>query len=571
MCFICVQHAQAAGSHPNHIEASGENASTALAFELPIATGREFIEALIHNYTWTGEAGRATTITYTLDRTVRDDGTLFNETDQADIRAAMDTFTNIANIGFFETTGADLTFSRGPTGDFAEGVVGLAWTETSGQELLSSEVQLDETNFEALKPGTPMYTVLLHEIGHAMGLKHPGNYGGDDEGPFLPPPDDGYHSTVMSYNYFADSVNARGYPTGLMLYDVAALQYLYGSNQQYNSGDNVYSFSPDTNEIYALWDGGGNDTIVADVTSGEYGITIDLREGLEYFSSIGSNRIWNALNARIENATGSITTDHLIGNTMANVLTGGLSFDTLEGGDGNDTLYGGRGEADSEDSNDILYGQGGSDILYGNSGNDTIYGGVGVADANDGNDGIFGGKGADLIYGNTGNDTILGGGNGVDPNDFADEIYGGKGADLIYGNGGNDVLYGGGSQVSPDDLIDQIFGGQGNDTIYGNGGDDILHGQAGHDWMHGGQGNDRYVIGNDHGDDIIAKFDGAGTFGGDVIQLNANINGTNINNLSALLEHTVFLNGNALIDLGAGHQLTVNNVSEFFTDDFLFI
>lgn len=62
--------------------------------------------------------------------------------------------------------------------------------------------------------------LLLHETGHALGLKHPGAYSGFDEGPFLPADLDNVSNTVLSYN--------GGIRQDLGGLDIQALQYLYG-------------------------------------------------------------------------------------------------------------------------------------------------------------------------------------------------------------------------------------------------------------------------------------------------------------------------------------------------------
>src|SRR3546814_17598566 len=62
----------------------------------------------------------------------------------------------------------------------------------------------------------------MHEIGHALGLKHPGDYGGG-EGPYLPAATDHTDNTVMSY-----TDGSVLYPTSVGPYDTLAVRYLYG-------------------------------------------------------------------------------------------------------------------------------------------------------------------------------------------------------------------------------------------------------------------------------------------------------------------------------------------------------
>ena len=75
------------------------------------------------------------------------------------------------------------------------------------------------------------FDTVLHEIGHAMSQKHPGNYDINPQnappGPYLPPGEDHTKFTVMSYN---GNPELNSDPQRLMLYDIAALQQRWGRN-----------------------------------------------------------------------------------------------------------------------------------------------------------------------------------------------------------------------------------------------------------------------------------------------------------------------------------------------------
>ncbi len=549
-CAACQGSQKETNSEEQTHHIHNHNDTVALAF----VSGSSVIDPLLDNFSWTGTTGSSSgNLSYGFTGT---GSAALNNAERAAVRSALQAWENVANVSFSSTiSNPDISFTKTNfSNPFQQGVAFISFI---GTRITDVDIETD-IDLGSLSVGSLGYLVLLHEIGHALGLKHTGNFGGGDEAPFLTSAEDNYRASVMSYN--PDTlVNDGNPPVTPMLYDIAAIQYLYGANSNHQSGNTLYDLTQNSNP-QTIWDGGGNDTLSASSYSGSDGVVLDLRSGLENYSKVGSHYAWVAFNANIENAEGSSADDALFGTTQANMLVGRAGRDFLSGDSGADTIFGGVGIVDTTDIADTIYGGLDSDELYGNAGNDVIYGGRDVFDPTDSSDLAYGGKGFDTVYGNAGNDTLFGGGNGFDPLDESDLIYGGAGADELYGNGSSDTIFGGGSGFDPNDNGDLIFGGAGADSIFGNGGNDSIYGNEDNDTMNGGAGDDLFFFASGQGDDIVQVLDGAGVAGGDRIMIAANINNSGLTTSDAVLAATSYSAGNAFIDLGAGHTITIGGL-----------
>ncbi|MRD47246.1 hypothetical protein GHT07_08140 [Caenimonas koreensis DSM 17982] len=185
-----------------------------------------------------------------------------------------------------------------------------------------------------LTPGGEGYETLIHEIGHALGLKHPGNYNVGDgsssqPGNYLAAAEDNSYYTVMSYTYALEGRDWYG------IYDLLALKTLYGADAAYQAGATTYSFTDaDGRALKIIDDASGSDTV--DLSALTLGANIDLRPGA--FSSIGRTELGTPsernlsidLLTSIENVTGTSYADHIILSSGTASANGGAGIDTVE-------------------------------------------------------------------------------------------------------------------------------------------------------------------------------------------------------------------------------------------------
>ena len=456
------------------------------------------------------------------------------------------TFTRLAD----GDTSADLTIGRAlavpddfetayayyPSGP-GDGLSGDSWFSTNyDRDGVASRL-------DAPKLGGYNWLTYVHEFGHNMGLKH-GHETDGVGGTAMNFDRDSMEFSVMTYRGYVGASTEAGYlneqwgfAQSLMMYDIAALQVMYGANFAENGTDSVYTFSTKTGEMFVngvgegtpggnrifrtVWDGNGIDTY--DLSNYTSNLSIDLNPGAwSVFSSVqlanlgkgnyARGNLFNALQydgdvrSLIENAIGGSGKDRILGNDANNTLTGNGGADTINGGNGIDTaryasstagvtvnLGDARAETGGHAKGDVLIsieniigsnfadsltGDAVDNLLQGLGGADRLFGGAGA-------DILEGGAGEDMLYGGLGPD-ILNGGEGFDLARYDDAAWG----DLVINMANPNNSTGpatGDSYLG----IEGVVGGLGNDAITGDANDNQLSGLAGNDVLDGGIGNDR--------------------------------------------------------------------------------
>jgi serralysin len=423
----------------------------------------------------------------------------FNTAQQAATREALKMFASVANLSFTEiietsTQHADLRFAMSDKPNTA-----WAYLPSTAAEGGDAWFNNSSGSYKSPAKANYAYFTIMHETGHSLGLEHA------HEHFVMPSSRDSLEYTVMSYRSYVGASTTTGYTNetwgytqSLMMYDIAALQHMYGANFSTYSGNTTYSWSPTTGEMFisgvgqgtpggnkilqTVWDGGGVDTY--SFSNYKTNLKIDLRPGnwtttstsqLAKLHYDGSKiAVGNIANALLYNGDTRSLIENAIGGSGNDTITGNNASNSLNGGAGNDRLTGGRG-------NDILNGGSGTDTaaFSGARSNYSVSmlsdGSLQVVDLRSGTP-----DGKDLVR-------------SVERFQFSDKIY--SVAELttassaaisktsLVGSTTDDHLTGG-------DGNDKLYGNAGNDSLYGLGGNDVLLGGAGNDYLDGGAGND---------------------------------------------------------------------------------
>ncbi|WP_095077091.1 serralysin family metalloprotease [Pseudomonas sp. Irchel s3h17] len=290
----------------------------------------------------------------------------FSALQKAQAVLAMQSWGDVANVSFTEkASGGDGHMTFGNYSNGSSGGAAFAFLPEPGSVYNGQSWYLTGDGYNVNKtPGLNNYgrQTLTHEIGHTLGLAHPGDYNAGEGNPTyndVTYAEDTRGYSVMSYwseNNIDQDFSKGGstaYASGPLMDDIAAVQKLYGANMSTRTGDTTYGFNSNAGRdflgassssdkvVFSVWDAGGKDTL--DFSGFTQNQKINLNEAS--FSDVGGmfGNVSIAKGVTVENAIGGSGSDLLIGNAVANELKGGAGNDILFGAGGADKLWGGSG------------------------------------------------------------------------------------------------------------------------------------------------------------------------------------------------------------------------------------
>ncbi|WP_127090664.1 M10 family metallopeptidase [Aquabacter cavernae] len=313
---------------------------------------------------------------------------------KAAVKTAFDLVSSYTNLTFVEATSASAQDATFRFAQYSQGGSESNFPANSGPYSPSDSRAAGDTylggngNPPTDYFGTDHFNTIMHEMGHAFGLKH--GHDASFNGALAPDKNDNEFSVMTYASYFGADTNGAteawvgSAPQSYMMYDIAALQAYYGANFSKVGTEAVYTWDNVTGEQFingvraantgvsstgkifsTVWTEGAlttydlsnfNEDQYADLRAGHWftfskAQLADLNnmapQGTEEYQAQGN--IYNSLvyqgdtRSLISNVITGDGNDTITGNELDNTLTAGGGNDTIFGGAGNDTISGGAG------------------------------------------------------------------------------------------------------------------------------------------------------------------------------------------------------------------------------------